>query len=67
MNYATHELEANNVAQDIVQAGGKGVAIRADVSKIEDVRRLFEKVNERFGLLDRHYGSRNGSSQMLLP
>jgi 3-oxoacyl-[acyl-carrier protein] reductase len=52
VNYATHESEANNVVQDIVQAGGKGVAIRADVSKFEDVHGLFEKVNERFDGLD---------------
>ena len=34
------------------QAGGKAIAIRADVSKIEDVRRLFEKVTEQFEGLD---------------
>jgi 3-oxoacyl-[acyl-carrier protein] reductase len=52
VNYATHGAEANNVVQAIVQGGGKAIAIRADVSKIEDVRRLFEEVNERFDGLD---------------
>ncbi|MDQ1409367.1 MAG: 3-oxoacyl-[acyl-carrier protein] reductase [Acidobacteriaceae bacterium] len=52
VNYATHEAEANDVVQKIVQAGGKAVAIRADVSKTEDVRLLFNEVAERFDELD---------------
>src|ERR1700720_2590770 len=52
VNYATHEAEANEVVQKIVQAGGKAVAIRADVSKTEDVRLLFNEVVERFDALD---------------
>jgi 3-oxoacyl-[acyl-carrier protein] reductase len=52
VNYATHEAGANNVVQKIVQAGGKAIAIRADVSKTEDVRLLFEKVAEQFEGLD---------------
>jgi 3-oxoacyl-[acyl-carrier protein] reductase len=52
VNYATHEAEANNVVQKIVEAGGKGIAIKADVSQTEDVGLLFEKVDERFDGLD---------------
>jgi 3-oxoacyl-[acyl-carrier protein] reductase len=52
VNYATHEAEANHVVQKIVQVGGKAIAIRADVSKTEDVRRLFSEVTERFEGLD---------------
>jgi 3-oxoacyl-[acyl-carrier protein] reductase len=52
VNYATHEAEANIVAENIAQAGGKAIAIRADVSKTEDVHLLFEKVNEQFEGLD---------------
>ena len=52
VNYASHQAEANDVVQKIVQAGGKGVAIRADVSKTEDVRLLFKEVAERFEGLD---------------
>jgi 3-oxoacyl-[acyl-carrier protein] reductase len=52
VNYATHEAEANEVVQKIVQAGGKGIAIRADVSKTEDVRLLFNEVAEGFEGLD---------------
>jgi 3-oxoacyl-[acyl-carrier protein] reductase len=52
VNYATHEAEANDVVQKIVQAGGKAIAIRADVSKAEDVSLLFNEVAERFDGLD---------------
>jgi len=52
VNYASHQAEANDVVQKIVQAGGKAIAIQADVSKTEDVRRLFKEVAERFEGLD---------------
>ena len=52
VNYASHQAEANDVVQKIVQAGGQGIAIRADVSKTEDVRLLFKEVAERFERLD---------------
>ena len=52
VNYASHQAEANNVVQKITQAGGKGIAIQADVSKTEDVRLLFKEVAERFEGLD---------------
>jgi 3-oxoacyl-[acyl-carrier protein] reductase len=52
VNYATHEAEANDVVQKIVQAGGKAIAIRADVSKTDEVRLLFNAVAERFDGLD---------------
>jgi len=52
VNYANHQAEANDVVQKIMQAGGKGVAIQADVSKTEDVRLLFKEVAERFKGLD---------------
>src|ERR1700716_2391989 len=52
VNYAIHQAEANDVVQRIVQAGGKGIAIQADVSKTEDVRLLFKEVVGRFEGLD---------------
>jgi 3-oxoacyl-[acyl-carrier protein] reductase len=52
VNYANHRAEAYEVVQKIVQAGGNGIAIQADVSKTEDVRRLFKEVAERFEGLD---------------
>jgi len=52
VNYASHQAEANDVVQKIVQAGGKAIAIQADVSKTEDVGLLFKEVAERFEGLD---------------
>ena len=52
VNYASHRAEADDVVQKIVQAGGNGIAIQADVSKTEDVRLLFKEVAERFEGLD---------------
>jgi len=52
VNYASHQAEANDVVQKIVQAGGKAIAIQADVWKTEDVRLLFKEVAERFEGLD---------------
>ena len=45
-------MEANDVVEKIVQAGGQSIAIQADVSKTEDVRLLFKEVAERFEGLD---------------
>ncbi|MCU1240753.1 MAG: short-chain dehydrogenase/reductase [Candidatus Acidoferrum typicum] len=52
VNYVSHQADANDVVQKIMQAGGKGIAIQADVSKSEDVRLLFNEVVERFEGLD---------------
>jgi 3-oxoacyl-[acyl-carrier protein] reductase len=52
VNYANHRSEANDVVQKIVQAGGKSIAIQADVSKTEEVRHLFKEVVEQFEGLD---------------
>jgi 3-oxoacyl-[acyl-carrier protein] reductase len=52
VNYTSHPAEANDVVQKIMEAGGKGIAIQADVSKTEDVRLLFREVVEQFEGLD---------------
>src|SRR5882724_2103423 len=52
VNYLSHQVEANDVVEKIVQAGGQSIAIQADVSKTEDVRLLFKEVAERFAGLD---------------
>jgi 3-oxoacyl-[acyl-carrier protein] reductase len=52
VNYVSHQAEADDVVQKIVQAGGKGIAIQADISKTEDVHLLFEEIIEQFEGLD---------------
>ncbi len=43
---------ANAVTNEITAAGGRGLALTADVSSEEDVRRMVERTVEEFGRLD---------------
>ncbi|MCL4119592.1 UNVERIFIED_CONTAM: hypothetical protein GTU68_019177 [Idotea baltica] len=44
--------KADNVVNSIVSSGGKAVRILADVSKVEEVEILFEKIKKDYGRLD---------------
>ena len=52
VNYASSKAGAEAVVQRIRQADGKAVAVQADVSRLEDVRRLFAETKKAFGKLD---------------
>ena len=52
VNYASSKAGAEAVAGRIRQAGGKAVAVQADVSKPDDIRRLFAETKKAFGRLD---------------
>lgn len=52
VNYASSENKAKNVVDDIVRAGGKAVAIKADVSDEEQVMNMFRKTIDEFGTID---------------
>ncbi len=52
VNYASSKAAAEQVVARIRQADGKAVAVQADVSKPEDVRRLFAETKKAFGKLD---------------
>ena len=52
VNYASSKAGAEAVVQGIRQADGKAVAVQADVSRPEDVRRLFAETKKAFGKLD---------------
>ncbi|MGH7224599.1 MAG: glucose 1-dehydrogenase [Gemmataceae bacterium] len=52
VNYASSKAGAEAVVQRIHQEGGKTGAVQADVSKLEDVRRLFAETKKAFGKLD---------------
>ena len=52
VNYARSKAGAEAVVQRILQAGGKAVAVQADVSEPEDVRGLFAETKKAFGKLD---------------
>jgi 3-oxoacyl-[acyl-carrier protein] reductase len=52
VNYARSRAGAEAVVQRIRQSGGKAIAVQADVSRLEDVRRLFAETKKAFGKLD---------------
>jgi 3-oxoacyl-[acyl-carrier protein] reductase len=52
VNYAASKAGADVVVDDIGKAGGKAVAVQADVSKEADVVRLFAESKKAFGHID---------------
>jgi len=52
VNYATSKAEAESVAREIEALGRRAEAIQADVSRRDEVRRLFDGVESAFGRLD---------------
>ena len=52
VNYASSSAEADKLVAELAQAGGKAVAVQGDVSKVEDVRRLFETVEQQLCKID---------------
>jgi glucose 1-dehydrogenase len=52
VNYVNHEPDAHRIVADIESRGGRAFAVRADVSKEEDVRRMFAEAVRRLGTLD---------------
>ena len=52
VNYARDKAGAERVASTIKQAGGEAITVQADVSKIEDIKRLFAETERAFGGVD---------------
>lgn len=52
LNYAGSQAAAEAVKEEIEAAGGKAFTIQGDVSKAEDVDRIFKTIKEEFGQLD---------------
>jgi len=52
VNYASSAEGADRVVAEIEGQGGKAVAVQADVSRADDVRRLFAHTRELFGHVD---------------
>ena len=52
VNYAGSADQARDAVTRIEQAGGKAVAVQADVSRVADVARLFDATLEKFGRLN---------------
>ena len=52
VNYASDRAGAERVVAKIKQSGGEAIAVQADVSKKQDVERLFAEAKKAFGKLD---------------
>ena len=52
VNYAGSQADAEAVVNSIITAGGAAIAIKADVSKAEDVKNLFDQAIATFGKVD---------------
>ena len=52
ISYLGNQAAANTVVQTIEAAGGKALAVQADVGIEDDVLRLFKTVDEKLGVLD---------------
>jgi len=52
VNYASGESDANKIVDEIQSNGGKALAIQADMSKPEDVKRMFETAKSKYGTID---------------
>lgn len=52
VNYSSAKEGAEKIVADIVAAGGKAVAVQANVSKEADVERLFKEIDEKVGPVD---------------
>ena len=49
VNYRSSQHLAENVVADVIAAGGRSVAIRADMGQEADIVRLFEETDRAFG------------------
>lgn len=52
VNYATSKEGAQKVVTEIMQKGGKAVAIKANMTNPEDIKRLFLESKQMFGKID---------------
>lgn len=52
VNFRKNEKEAEEAVAAIVSAGGKAEAVQGNVAVTEDVKRLFDRTEERFGRVD---------------
>ena len=52
VNYVTHPETADEVVSQIVQHGGKAIAIKADVSNETEVQSMFQQMYKEYGTID---------------
>jgi NAD(P)-dependent dehydrogenase (short-subunit alcohol dehydrogenase family) len=49
VNFSTGDREANSIVEQIISAGGRACAIQADISREDDIVRLFETAEDVLG------------------
>lgn len=52
VNYASSKEGAERVVNEITTGGGKAIAVQGDMSKADDIKRLFAESTKAFGKLD---------------
>lgn len=52
VNYRSDKEGAESVVKEITKTGGKAVAVKGDVAKSEDVKKLFDEVKSKHGHVD---------------
>src|SRR5437879_6189697 len=52
VNYASSKDSADRVVGAITRAGGRAIAVQADLSKPADIKRLFAEVKKTFERID---------------
>ncbi len=52
VNYSSGSEAAEKTVKEIVNSGGEAIALQADVSKAEQVERLFDQAIEHYGKID---------------
>ena len=52
ISYRTAGQEARALVEELERAGGEALAVRADVARAADIRRLMDRIGKRFGRLD---------------
>jgi 3-oxoacyl-[acyl-carrier protein] reductase len=52
VNYASSSGEADALVAELMAAGAKAIAVKADVSNADDVRRMFETTEQQLGKVD---------------
>lgn len=52
VNYSSSKVEGEKIAKEIAALGAKAVAVQANLSKHEDIERLFARSKKEFGRVD---------------
>jgi glucose 1-dehydrogenase len=52
VNYVTHPETAGDVVKQIENNGGNAIAIKADVSKEDEVQAMFQQMYDKYGTID---------------